>query len=115
MAHGAAFAKSPGATDRRRWPRMRLQIPVFLRGLDSYGEEFLDLTKTLDISAVGACLASPRALRLEQMISLRIPAPSPRSSGLVPDATPAITARVIRQQPAGDLHCIGVEFARPLE
>jgi len=115
MSHGAAFARSPEASDRRRWPRMRLQIPVFVRGLDALGEEFLDLTKTTDISAVGACLASPRPLRLNQLISLRVPAPSPFSSGLVPESTPAISARVIRGQPVGDLHLVGVEFVKPLE
>jgi hypothetical protein len=94
---------------------MRLQIPVFVRGLDVYGEEFLDLTKTTNISAVGACIASPRALRLNQMISLRIPAPSTPSAGLVPEATAAIAARVIRGQPAGDQYFVGVEFVKPLE
>ena len=115
MGHGAVFVHDPASADRRRWPRMRLQIPVFVRGLDAYGEEFLDLTKTTDISAVGACLASPRLLRPNQFVSLRIPAPSPSSSGLVPESTEPIAARVIRGQPLGDLHMVGVEFVKPLD
>jgi hypothetical protein len=94
---------------------MRLQIPVFVRGLDIYGEEFLELTKTLDISVVGACLASPRPLRLHQFISLRIPAPSVVSAGVVPETTPPIAARVVRERAAGDLQIVGVEFTKPLE
>ena len=35
----------------RRSPRIRLQIPVFVRGTDASGSEFIELTKTLDISA----------------------------------------------------------------
>jgi PilZ domain len=90
-------------------------VPVFVRGTDLYEDEFLDLTKTIDISAVGACLASPRPLRLSQLVSLRIPAPSPSSSGLLPEASPPIPARVTRSQPMGDVHLVGVEFTRPLD
>jgi hypothetical protein len=90
-------------------------VPIFVRGLDLYGEEFLDLTKTLNISAVGASLASPRALHVNQLVSLRIPAPSPSSSGLVPEASPPISARVIREHPTGDIHLIAVEFIKPLD
>jgi len=102
-------------SDRRRSQRLPLQVPIFVRGLDVYGDEFLDLTKTLNISAVGACLASPRPLRMNQLISLRIPAPSPSSAGVVPEASPAITARVLRENPVGDIHMVAVEFVNPLE
>jgi len=115
MNQAAAFARDPRATDRRRSQRLPLQVPIFVRGLDAYGDEFLDLTKTLNISAVGACLASPRPLRLNQLLSLRIPAPSPSSAGLVPEASPAISARVLREQPIGDIHLVAVEFVKPLE
>jgi PilZ domain len=115
MARGFGFAKQPSPGDRRRSPRLRLQVPIFVRGLDLYGDEFLDLTKTLNISGVGACLASPRALHLNQLVSLRIPAPSPSSSGVIPEASPPIKARVIRASPAGDIHIVAVEFVKPLE
>ena len=52
-----------------------MQIPMFIRGIDAAGVEFLDLTKTLDISANGAFLASPRLLRSDQLLNLTIPAP----------------------------------------
>ncbi len=115
MTQGFAYARQPAPADRRRSPRLRLQVPIFVRGLDVYGDEFLDLTKTLNISAVGACLASPRALRPDQLVSLRIPAPSPSSAGVVPEASPPISARVVRENPVGDIHMVAVEFARPLE
>ena len=44
--------------ERRRSQRIHVQIPMFVRGTDAAGLEFLDLTKTLDISATGAYLAS---------------------------------------------------------
>jgi len=114
MSLGTSFAKGPKPSDRRRSQRLPLQVPIFVRGLDNYGDEFLDLTKTLNISAVGACLASPRPLRPNQLLSLRIPAPSPSSSGLVPEASPAISARVLREHPVGEIHFVAVEFVKPL-
>lgn len=101
--------------ERRRSPRMRLQVPIFIRGVDSYGEEFLDLTKTLDISAVGAYLASPRPLKLQGMLTLTVPAPQPSTTGLVPAANAPIQARVRRLYRAGDVHLVGVEFLKPLD
>ena len=100
---------------QRRFPRIRLQIPVFLRGQDASGVDFVELTKTLNISASGACIASTHMLRQDQVVHLTIPTPSPASSGLVPNETPPITAKVLRQQAAGELRLFGVEFTKPLD
>jgi len=88
---------------------------MFVRGVDAAGADFLDLTKTLDISATGAFLASPRMLRLENVVHLTIPAPPPSSSASVPPETPPIQARIRRQQAAGDVHLVGVEFLKALD
>lgn len=88
---------------------------MFVRGVDVYGDEFLELTKTLDISATGASLASPRPLRQSDVISLTIPAPSPSTAGLIPNSSGPIQARVRRMQAAGDMHLVGVEFLRTLD
>src|ERR1700693_964546 len=82
----------------RRSPRIRLQMPVFLRAADTSGAEFIELTKTLNISATGACVTSTHILRPDQIVHLTIPAPSSASSGIVPSETPPITARVLRQE-----------------
>lgn len=100
--------------ERRRFPRIPLQVPMFIRGRDAHGEEYLDLTKTLDISAAGAFLTTERAIRADDIVSLTIPAPPSSSSGLVPASTPPIQARVRRLQPAGDALLVGVEFLKPL-
>lgn len=99
----------------RRSPRLRLQVPIFLRASDATGLEFIELTKTLNISATGACITSSHILRPEQTVHLTIPAPSPASSSLVPSETPPITARVKRQDILGDVRLFGLEFLRPLE
>jgi hypothetical protein len=103
------------SAERRRFPRIRLQVPMFIRGMDARGEEYLDLAKTLDISASGAFLTVERAIRADDIVSLTIPAPSSPSSGLVPASTPPIQARVRRLQPAGEALLVGLEFLKPLD
>jgi len=100
--------------ERRRSQRIHVQIPMFIRGVDAAGAEFLDLTKTLDISATGAYLASPRLLRADQLLHLTIPAPSSSSSTL-PAETPPIQARVRRHHDFGGIHLLGVEFVKALD
>lgn len=99
----------------RRSPRIRLQIPVFVRGTDASGSEFIELTKTLDISAFGACITCQHVLRLAKTIHLTIPTPYPVSSSFVPSETPPILARVLRQSMVGDARLFGLEFVYPLE
>jgi len=99
----------------RRSPRIRLQVPVFLRGTDVSGAEFIELTKTLNISATGACITSAHILRPDQTVHLTIPAPTPTSSSLVPSETPPIVAKVLRQESAGEMRLFGLEFLRPLD
>jgi hypothetical protein len=99
----------------RATSRIRIQIPVFLRGYDATGLEFIELTRTLNISARGACIASGHLLRPGQTVHLTIPAPATASSSLVPSETPPIAAKVKRQQTLGDLKVFGLEFLRSLE
>lgn len=88
---------------------------MFVRGVDVNGNEFLDLGKTLNISAVGACVALSRPVRVNEIISLTVPAPPPVTSGVIPPSTPPIQARVRRQQSAGSLQLLGAEFLKPLD
>jgi hypothetical protein len=99
----------------RRSPRLRLQVPVFIRGTDVSGAEFVELTKTVNISANGACIACVHLLRPEQIVRLTIPAPPPAYSSLVPSETPPITAKVSRHSSMGDIRLFGLDFVSPLE
>jgi hypothetical protein len=101
--------------ERRRSQRIHVQIPMFVRATDAAGVEFLDLAKTLDISATGAYLASPRAFRNNQLLNLTIPAPPSPSSSLLPAETPPIVARVRRHRAVDGAYLLGVEFVKALE
>ncbi len=111
LKEGQSLEYSPS----RRSPRIRLQVPVFLRATDLSGTEFVELTKTLNISATGACIASAHVLLPDQVVHLTIPAPSPAPSSVVPSETPPISAKVLRQDVAGEMRLFGLEFLRPLE
>jgi hypothetical protein len=100
--------------ESRRHERIHLQVPLFVRGRDAYGEQFLELAKTLNISAQGALLTCQRSLVANELITLTIPAPSLTSSALVPAGMAPIQARVKRQKEAGDVHLVGVEFLKPI-
>jgi PilZ domain len=108
------FSAQAVSEERRRFQRIRLQVPLFIRGRDAYGEQFVDLAKTLDISGLGAFITSPRPLPIGGVVTLTIPAPSITSSALVPAGMPPIQAKVKRQQEAGDIHLVGVEFLKPI-
>jgi len=104
----------PLVDERRRFQRIHLQVPLFIRGRDAHGDQFVELAKTLDISGLGAFITSPRQLTVGAIVTLTIPAPSITSSALVPAGMPPIQARVRRQQEAGDVHLVGVEFLKPI-
>jgi len=104
----------PLADERRRFQRIQLQVPLFIRGKDAHGDQFLELAKALDISAIGALLASPKNLAVNNIVTLTIPAPSITSSALVPAGMTPIQARVKRQHGAGDIYLVGVEFLKPI-
>jgi hypothetical protein len=101
--------------ERRRAQRMRLQIPLFLSGTDTSGVEFLELTKTLDISSTGAFVASRRALNIDQLVRMTIPVSAEPASGLIPSETTPIQARVRRLAQVGGAFLAGLQFLKALD
>ncbi len=110
-----SFQRVEEYAQTRASARIKIQVPVFLRTSDPTGTEIFELTKTLNISARGVCLASTHFLRVGQTVHLTIPTPSGSSSSLVPNETPPITARVRRVEVLGEMRVFGLEFLRPLE
>ena len=101
-------------TDRRRAKRIYLQIPLFVRVRVAHGDQFMELAKTLDVSALGALVACPRPVAIGDIVTLTIPAPSITSNALIPAGMPPLQAKVIRQKEVGDVHLIGAEFLKPI-
>jgi hypothetical protein len=68
-------ATSKRAQERRRWRRLPLAIPVFVRGVDYHGNKFQEFCALLNVSGGGALLATRISLRPGTMVSVEIPIP----------------------------------------
>jgi len=102
----------PGA-ERRKWSRLPLAIPVFVRSQDDKGNEFLEFATALNVSAGGMLIALRRILPSSRQIQLEIPS-APLGSTLLPRVSRNLRARALRHTPADGFYLLGLKFARPL-
>jgi len=99
--------------ERRRRPRLKVAIPMFVRGTDQHGKPFVDFATALNISAGGALLVLKHRLEMRTQVSLEIPV------GFVPRALVANLVREIQACPlrvefAENSFVVGVQFVNPL-
>jgi hypothetical protein len=100
--------------ERRKWTRLPLAIPVFVRSREEKGKEFLEFATALNISAGGALVAVRRSLPKAAQVLLEIPsAPLAATAGL-PRAARTLRARATRITHAEGYHLLGLKFSRPL-
>jgi len=102
----------PG-TERRKWSRLPLAIPVFVRSRDQKGNEFLEFATALNVSAGGMLIALRRVLPSSRQIQLEIPS-APVVSNLMPRVSRSLRARALRNTPAEGFYLLGLKFSRPL-
>jgi len=101
-------------SERRKHQRLPLSIPVFVRGVDQDGKEFLEFATALNISAGGVLLATRRSLPRSSSLSLEIPvAPLPTGS-VSPNSVRSFKARLVRITHGERCHLLGLKFTRPL-
>jgi hypothetical protein len=99
--------------ERRRWDRLPISVPFFIRADKENGDELLEFATALNLSGGGALLASRKYLdpgtsvRLEIPIALTNKAQLPRSISL-------LHAKVLRCTPDRQYFLLGFEFKRPL-
>jgi hypothetical protein len=101
-------------TERRKWTRLPLAIPVFVRGRDGKGKEFLEFATALNVSAGGMLVAIRRVLPAIAQIRLEIPSAPVASLAMLPKAARALRAKALRTTPAHGYYLLGLKFARPL-
>jgi hypothetical protein len=100
--------------ERRKWTRLPLAIPVFVRSRDEKGKEFLEFATALNVSAGGALVAVRRSLPKAAQVMLEIPsAPLAAAAGL-PRAARTLRARAVRVNHSDGYHLLGLKFSRPL-
>lgn len=102
----------PGS-ERRKWARLPLAIPVFVRSRDGKGKEFLEFATSLNVSAGGMLVAVRRPLPAVAAIRLEIP--SAPVAAMMPRAERTLRAKTLRTTPADGYYLLGLKFSRPLQ
>lgn len=100
--------------ENRKWPRLPLAIPIFVRSRDEDGKESLEFATALNISAGGALVAVRRSLPLSARVSLEIPSAPLVSGNSFPKASRTLRARTVRVTHIDGYHLLGLKFSRPL-
>ena len=105
--------RQPGK-ERRRWVRLPLAIPVFVRTRDEKGKELLEFATALNISAGGALVVVRRSPRLSSPVLLEIPSAPLANGASLPRSSRTLRARPVRVTHADGYHLLGLKFSRPL-
>lgn len=100
--------------ERRIWERLPLAIPIFVRGKDQRGKEFLEFSTALNLSAGGVLLALSRAVPLSAGVSLEVPSAPLSDVPHLPRAIRRLQARVVHTRPSNRYQLVGLKFSRPL-
>ena len=108
------MARRTANQDRRIWERLPLAIPVFVRGKDQRGKEFLEFSTALNLSAGGVLLALSRSLPLSAGVSLEVPSAPLSDTTNLPRAIRRLQARVVHSRLSNSHQLVGLKFSRPL-
>lgn len=101
--------------ERRKFQRLPLSIPVFVRGIDEAGKEFLEFATALNISAGGVLLATRRSLPKSASVALEIPvAPLPPDS-ISTQSIRTLKARLVRITHGERYHLLGLRFTKAIQ
>lgn len=100
--------------ERRRWPRLPLAIPVFVRSQTEPDKEFLEFATALNVSAGGMLVAVRRSIPTAAQVTLEIPSAPVAAMADLPSATRNLRARVLRMEHGEGYNLVGLKFSRPL-
>ena len=100
--------------DERKWTRLHLAIPVFVRATDEIGENSLEFTTAINISPAGAMVVVRRSLPESALVSLEIPSSSLGPTVGLKTSSRLIRAKAIWIKHLEDYHLLGLKFTRPL-
>lgn len=100
--------------ERRRWQRLPLAIPVFIRCQDENGKDILEFATALNVSAGGMLVAVRRMLPDVEQYSLEVPISPVPETNLPPQSARALQARLVRVVHDQNCHLMGLKFSRAL-
>lgn len=114
-AYGEVRMNGPNrGTERRKWARLPLAIPVFVRSRDAKGKEFLEFATALNVSAGGMLIAIRRVLPPIAQLRLEIPSAPITAMSTLPPAARTLHAKTLRTSSAEGYYLLGIKFSRPL-
>jgi hypothetical protein len=100
--------------ERRRWARLPLAIPVFVRSRDQEGKESIEFATAWNVSAGGALIAVRRSLRLSSQVLLEIPSAPAATSPSHSKAASRVQAKTRWVTHTEGYHLVGLKFTHPL-
>jgi hypothetical protein len=95
-------------SERRRWERIPIPVPVFVRGMDREQRPFLEFATMTNINFGGALLITRRNLQRDSLVVLEVPC-----SQMTPSAR-QLQARLVHTSWGGRFHVAGLMFMEPL-
>ncbi len=101
-------------SERRRWQRVRLAFPVFVRGINMREEDVLELAAALNISAGGVLLTTKQHLSKSSPVVLQTPRPAPVDSPAFESSVSVVEGRIVRIEPSFGCYINAIEFSWPL-
>jgi hypothetical protein len=101
-------------SESRRWPRLPVAIPVFVRGADKTGKPFLEFTSMINIGAGGGLLVVHQSFPRSSRMVVEIPSPPIADLPLSSPFVQRLNSKVVHVSRSGDYDLLGVEFTRPL-
>ncbi|HXZ39829.1 MAG TPA: PilZ domain-containing protein [Terriglobales bacterium] len=101
-------------TKHRKWERLPLAVPVFVRSKNGDDKELLEFATALNVSAGGALVAVRRSLPLSSQVLLEIPSAPLVSAVSLPKTSRNLQARVVWATHAEGYQLVGVKFSHAL-
>lgn len=106
------ISRTRAKSERRKWVRLPLAIPVFVRNEHSNSNEMLEFATVLNVSAGGMLVAVRRTRPVSSELRLEIPGAPVLT--LLPKSSRELRARVLRSTPLEGYNLLGLKFSRPL-
>jgi c-di-GMP-binding flagellar brake protein YcgR len=101
-------------SERRKWMRLPLAIPVFVRSRDHNSNETLEFATILNVSAGGMLVAVRKVPLLNSEIHLEIPSVTVSAPNTISKVSRGLRARVLRSTPVEGYTLLGLKFSHPL-
>jgi hypothetical protein len=106
--------RAKAANERRKWERLPLPVPLFIRTADEHGGESLEFATARNVSAGGALVALRRCPRLCSQVSVDIPGNPSVQDPAERRLVKTLKAMIVRIEHTATCHLAALKFSRPL-